>query len=282
MYKHPNDILKFWLKVQLEGKILDQFEKNGVSKGYYEMTYLRRYVVDRKERGRIYRDDDGHGWAAEKEAAENYSDEPEDIDLPDEELQAFMEDETAKTSDLEDSPLETKAMALVAKVHAGIEDPENLVNVGQGEGVSLSAIVARAIEIDPENWNIYSKIGANLWKPVSNAEIVLDPEAKYSLEFVKGGKVEGSGTFIKRVLDDELPDYWIEEGKVLCDGSTDEGRYGYKDHRYVPIAHIKPIGPFVNKTISIRADQWEKIQKHASLNLSGFIQEKLDGLFISK
>jgi len=161
MYKHPNDIEKIWLKVQLEGKIIDQFEKNGVSKGYYEMTYLRRYVVDRKEKGKIYRDDDGHGWAAEKEAVENYS-ETEEVDLPDEELQAFMNDETIKASDLEDTPLEQKAIALVAKVHEGIEDPENLIDVGQGNGISISAIVARAMDIDPNHWDIYSMIGANL------------------------------------------------------------------------------------------------------------------------
>jgi hypothetical protein len=279
MYGHPRDLERFWLKVQLEGTIIDQFEAKSRNKGYYEMPTGRRYVVDRKERGSLYRDDNGSGWQAEKEAIENYADVIEDISLDDiaDEIEAMNADLEDRESD---SPLDIRAKALVSKVANGeITEPETVADVGQGNGLSLTAIIARAIELDPENWPTYSKIGSSLWTPVSNAEIVLAPETTYEIVFKMGAKVEADGRKIKAILDDELPDYWIEGADIFADyGVPRNDPVPMTDYRKVPVAHIRAIGPMVKITSTIRRDQWEKVKRHPDINLSGFIQEKLDEL----
>jgi len=269
---------RFWLKVQIEGTIIDQFEEKGRNKGYYEMPNGRRYIVDRKERGAIYRER-GDDWQAERDAIENYADLENEIDLDDiaDEIEAFNAEMEGREPD---SPLDVRAKALVAKVAAGeIAEPETLADVGQGNGLSLTAIVARAIDLDPENWPIYSKIGSSLWKPVSNAEIVLDPDATYEVVFKGGAKIEADGRKIKEILDDELPDYYIDGGDIFADyGVPLNDPVPMIDYRKVPVARIRGVGPFVKQTITIRKDQWEKVKRHPKLNLSGFIQEKIDEL----
>lgn len=276
MYGHPRDLERFWLKVQLEGTILDQFEAKGRNKGYYEMPNGRRYIVDRKERGAIYRErGNGADWQAEKEAIENYADLEEDISLDDiaGEIEAMNADLEGREAD---SPLDVRAKALIAKV-AEINEPETFADVGQGNGLSLSAIVARAIELDPENWPIYSRIGASLWKPVSNAETLLGPNDTYEVVFKGGAKIEADGRKIKTILDNELPDYWIEGGDIFANyGEPLNDSVPMVDYRTVPVAQIRAIGPFVKITGTIRRDQWEKVKRHPKLNLSGFIQEKID------